>query len=56
VFFDCVILLLTMLKLRSHMGARSAVNKRLYQDSLMYFMITTSTNVCLVTEMHTIGY
>jgi hypothetical protein len=45
VLFDIVILFLTMLKLRSHMGTRSAVNKRLYQDSLMYFAITTTTNV-----------
>jgi hypothetical protein len=46
VLFDVVVLILTMLKLSSNFGAkRSEVNKQLYKDNLMYFIITTGTNV-----------
>jgi hypothetical protein len=45
VVFDCVVLGLTVLKLRQNFGARSTVQKQLYKDNLLYFVIVTATNV-----------
>jgi hypothetical protein len=45
VLFDCVILVLTMLKVRPQTDTRSAVVQRLYHDSLWYFGVTAAANV-----------
>jgi len=48
VMFDIVVLILTLLKLRSQMDMRSAVGRRLYRDSMTYFVITTITNLVVL--------
>ncbi|KZT21266.1 hypothetical protein NEOLEDRAFT_767695 [Neolentinus lepideus HHB14362 ss-1] len=48
VAFDAVILCLTLVKLNGEKTVRSKVGKLIYQDSLLYFSLTTVTNVTIL--------
>lgn len=58
VLFDTVVLVLTLLKLRPALMAKSYVSRQIFRDTLMYFAITAVTNIVVLSiqslgEAHT---
>ena len=58
VLFDTTILILTLLKLRPALMAKSYVSRQIFRDTLMYFSITAVTNIVVLSiqslgESHT---
>ena len=45
VLFDTTILVLTLAKLRRNLVAKSLVGRQIFRDTLMYFTLTTVTNI-----------
>ena len=48
VLFDTTILVLTLLKLRPALMAKSYVSRQIFRDTLMYFAITAVTNIVVL--------
>ena len=48
VFFDTTILVLTLLKLRPALMAKSYVSRQIFRDTLLYFALTTVTNIVVL--------
>ncbi|KIP03656.1 hypothetical protein PHLGIDRAFT_121400 [Phlebiopsis gigantea 11061_1 CR5-6] len=48
VLFDTTILVLTLLKLRPALMAKSYVSRQIFRDTLLYFALTTVTNVVVL--------
>jgi hypothetical protein len=50
VAFDSVVLILTLSKLHGNLAAaKSRVGRQIYQDNLVYFVLTTATNITVLT-------
>ncbi|EIN08715.1 hypothetical protein PUNSTDRAFT_143453 [Punctularia strigosozonata HHB-11173 SS5] len=49
VAFDVIVLILTMMKLKTGSLANSAISKQIYADNLLYFIATAVTNITVFT-------
>ena len=48
VLFDATVLILTLAKLRRNLVAKSLVRRQIFRDTLMYFTLTTVTNIAVL--------